>query len=273
MEQGHKAKDFKAFMDKYPDSKFYDRAKSKYERQLFIEETKRDDLASYISFLKRYPDSPFRVDAEDRIYELETSSKTVSSFEVFINNYQENRNISRAWNELYDAHLAEHPFDDAISSFIERYPNTPYKKEVERELQLAKTHFFPVREDSLWGFTTVENIFTIPASFHYVDEFSEGLAPVTVNNKVGYISKTGELKIPYQFDDGFGFHEGYAVVEYDGAYGMINRQGEFIISPDYEDLGEMSNNLILFQKDNLYGFFNKRGKIAIRARFTDAFNF
>jgi len=270
---GHKAKDFKAFMVKYPNSKFYTQARSRFEKQLYIEQTRHQDLASYINFIDNYPDSPFIEDAENKVFEIETSSKTIKSYEEFINTYSSNRNISKAWDELYQTFIGEHQFEDAISEFLERYPNTPFKKAVELELELSKTVFLPIRSDNVWGFINADNTFKIEASYDYVDQFSEGYAAVMIDDKIGYISKTGALKIPCQFDDGFAFNEGYAVVEQNEFYGLINRQGEFVVPAVYTDLGQMVDDRIPFQKDDLYGYFDEKGNVSINPVFTDAFNF
>ncbi len=270
---GHKAKDFKAFMDKYPNSKYFKSASENYERQLYVEQTRRDNLKSYVSFIKNHPENAFRIDAEDRIYEIETASGSVVSYENFINTYPNNKNIPQAWRELYDAFLVENVSENAISDFLLRYPGTPYKKEVERELRLSNTYFYPVQSNNTWGFISEENLFKISSKYQYVEPFSEGLAAVTINDKVGYITKTGDLKIPCQFEDGSAFSQGYAMVEYKELYGLINRQGKFIIPAEYEDLGTVSDGFIRFLSEEKYGYFDRKGNIRIHPVFTDAFDF
>ena len=270
----HKSKDFRKFMDKYPKSHYYDVAKTKYERQLYVEQTKRGYLMSYINFINNNPKNPFVIDAENRIYEIETASKTASSYEDFINQYPENNNILVAWQQLYNAFLTENITGNAISDFITRYPKSPYKKQVERELELSNTYFYPIQSNGIWTFVAEDISFKIKGNYDFVEPFSEGLAAVTVDDKVGYISKMGEMKIPLKYDEGLAFSEGFAIVEYEGAYGMINRNGEYILKPEYTYLGVLKNGLVSFEnKNGKFGFFDRKGFVKIKPTYDDVFDF
>lgn len=69
------------------------------------------------------------------------------------------------------------------------------------------------------------------------DEFSEGLAAVELNGKVGYIDKRNRYIIPPIYDSmGHldGFHYGLGVVKTGGKYGFINKKGEFVYPPVYD---------------------------------------
>ena len=267
------AKAYQNFLSKYPQSVFYDKAKTRYDRQLYNEQTADDKLKSYINFLKKYPNNPFVPEAEHKIYEIETSSKSVVSYELFIKRHPENRNIRRAWQELYDAYLTENLDDSAIENFIAKYPNNPFKNQIENDLELSKTTFFPVQKDGQWGFRSEEGKYLIDGSFDFVEPFSEGLAAVGRDGKIGYITKTGLRKIDFMFDDGLPFNEACAIVEINEKYGMINRQGEYIILPEYDYLGELKDGLIPFEKDGLYGYFDRKGRVKIKPIFDDAYDF
>ena len=58
-----------------------------------------------------------------------------------------------------------------------------------------------------------------------VNSFSEGLAPVKLKGKWGYIDRNGALIIPAQYDDAGGFSEGLAPVKLKGKWGYIDRNG------------------------------------------------
>jgi len=74
-------------------------------------------------------------------------------------------------------------------------------------------------------------------------DFSEGLAPASVNDKWGYIDKNGIFVIEAQFDDANRFSEGMALVSpkgtpwkgdgKDGKWGFIDKTGKFVIEPKY----------------------------------------
>ena len=73
--------------------------------------------------------------------------------------------------------------------------------------------------------------------------FSEGLAAVSINDKAGFIDKTGKMVIPavydavnydycgaYEYD--FGFGHGKAGVYLDGEWIVIDRHGNELVGED-----------------------------------------
>lgn len=76
--------------------------------------------------------------------------------------------------------------------------------------------------------------------------FSEGLAAVMQNNKIGFINANNEIVIPFEFDysytledrqNGYLFHNGYcAMTTADGKIGLIDKNGEWAVEPIYDQL-------------------------------------
>ena len=80
-----------------------------------------------------------------------------------------------------------------------------------------------------------------PQVFQRGGEFSEGLAPVSVDDKWGFIDASGRMVIQPQYDDpapdpfaefyldpAHGFHHGLAPVALNGKVGYIDRTGAFV---------------------------------------------
>jgi hypothetical protein len=74
--------------------------------------------------------------------------------------------------------------------------------------------------------------------------FSEGLAAVVKDNKVGFINKDNELVIPYKFDYGyrkfdvdFVFEGGLSIMtDNKGACGLIDKSGNWVVEPKYDEI-------------------------------------
>lgn len=68
----------------------------------------------------------------------------------------------------------------------------------------------------------------------------QGLCPVQVNGKWGYINATGNMVIPCVYERAYNFqNEGVAIVKHKGKYGLINKRGEILvpcIESDYDDV-------------------------------------
>lgn len=76
--------------------------------------------------------------------------------------------------------------------------------------------------------------------------FSEGLAAVMKDGKIGFINKDNEVVIPFRFDYsdkcrmwdfGYIFHNGYcAMTDADGDLGLIDKNGNWVVEPSYDEI-------------------------------------
>jgi hypothetical protein len=116
--------------------------------------------------------------------------------------------------------------------------------------------------------------------------FCEGLIPVKVNEKYGYVNEALETTIIPQFDYANDFSEGLASVKINDKFGYIDRSGKFVIRPQFDDAKEFSEGLAAvglrkaenpnetaFMRDNNYGYINKAGDIVIKPAYDDASRF
>lgn len=98
--------------------------------------------------------------------------------------------------------------------------------------QEAPGPLFPVVQKGKCGYINRTGKIVIEPQFNGADDFSEGLARVTIEAKFGYINKAGQMVIkPQQFDWAENFSEGLALVEIDGKIGYIDKTGQYIWKP------------------------------------------
>ena len=71
----------------------------------------------------------------------------------------------------------------------------------------------------------------ITPKFDLAGQFSEGLAPVMVDNLWGYIDNAGKICIEPRFDYASSFSKGIARIEIDNKIGYINKEGGYIWKP------------------------------------------
>jgi hypothetical protein len=133
-----------------------------------------------------------------------------------------------------------------------------------------------------WGFIDPSGKFVIQPKFARADRFYEGFARVCIDPNVtefaGYIDKTGTLVIPTEGAEYLGkFSEGLAPMKLKGKFGFIDRTGKFVIQPKYDVADSFSAGLarVSIKKDEKYkwGFIDKTGKERISLQFDDAGNF
>jgi hypothetical protein len=107
--------------------------------------------------------------------------------------------------------------------------------------------------------------------FDLVDDFSEGLYVVTLNEKKGYADKNGNIVIPLKYDVAWGFYRGMANVEINNKGGFINKSGKEVIPLiyDYISLCQQDNNLIAVELNKKYGWINRKGDVIIPIKYDD----
>ncbi len=150
--------------------------------------------------------------------------------------------------------------------------------------------------DYKWGFIDTKGRWIAKPQYQSAGEFSEGLAPVLMNDKVGFIDLRGQIAIEPQFGpDGaaacvnFGrvgasrFSEGLAAVqlrvsEWGKEWGFIDQHGNWVIRPAFACAAPFSEGLALIgvRPDEgawRFGYIDKTGAIIIKPQFSQASSF
>jgi WG containing repeat len=103
-------------------------------------------------------------------------------------------------------------------------------------------------------------------------DFSEGVAPIIINEKYGYINQTGNIIINPKFDYADIFSEGFGRITYKGVLGYVNRNGIVISDSGFYFIGEFKNGLAPFaiRKNGVLkmGFINPEGRQKIAPKYT-----
>ena len=63
---------------------------------------------------------------------------------------------------------------------------------------------------------------------------SQGIFPVRMNGKYGFIDHAGKLKLQPQFDNAGEFKDGRAPVQMGSAWGYIDKTGKIVVNPQFE---------------------------------------
>lgn len=119
------------------------------------------------------------------------------------------------------------------------------------------------RSDGKWGYVDDNHCWVIAPEFQNAQPFSNGLAPVMVSGKWGFVSPDGRLVISTIFGDykGYGwskliFNEGLNGVRIGDRYGFIDTSGQIVIPAQLTDIGnffEWPCSLLNHRKLGLFG--------------------
>ena len=97
--------------------------------------------------------------------------------------------------------------------------------------------------------------------YDWVGDFNEGIAQVKLNDKYGYIDKTGKEIIPCKYDDAWNFSEGFAKVALNGKYGCVNQLGDIIVPCIYDRMPFLKDGKIKMANDDVSVIYNLDGEI------------
>lgn len=106
-----------------------------------------------------------------------------------------------------------------------------------------------------------------------VRRFSEGLAPVLLDRKWGFLDKQGNLVIDFVYDAATPFAEGLACVRLQGKWGYIDRKGALVIPASYDYADAFSEGLAVVGDSHQRWYINRLGIQAFPGKFRAATGF
>ncbi|MHB8654592.1 MAG: WG repeat-containing protein [Terriglobia bacterium] len=116
------------------------------------------------------------------------------------------------------------------------------------------------------GYINKKGKFVVSPIYENAWTYFEGLAPVKLAGKWGYVDPTGKVMIVPQFEDGAPrysigvFREGLAEVKIGSQWGFINKQGQVVIRPRFVASFGFSNGLAEVWDPDC-GYIDTSGKI------------
>ena len=108
--------------------------------------------------------------------------------------------------------------------------------------------------------------------------FSDGLAAVMKDGKIGFINDQNDVVIPFQFDYtdkcrmydfGYIFHNGYcAMTDADGNLGLIDKNGNWVVKPEYDEIwAPHKSGYRVVVKDNMHGILDSNCTVVYPAEY------
>ena len=133
----------------------------------------------------------------------------------------------------------------------------------------------PVGLNGKYGFIDKSGNEVIPLKYDNAGSFSEGRARVKLNGKYGFIDKSGNEVIPCKYDDFLSnsFSDGTVPVKLNGKYGFIDKSGNVVIPLKYDGAGSFKEGLGFVKLNGKWGFIDKSGKVVIPLKYDYAYFF
>ena len=140
------------------------------------------------------------------------------------------------------------------------------------DFQEGRAFFY---KDDLWGIVDSKGNEIVEASFeedennseHYIQQnFSEGFAVISQNNKYGYIDREGKIATDVIFDYASSFNEGIILVRKNNKWYMLNKNFNIISKLKCEELRNFNNGLAAICLNGKWGFIDKSGDNSYRSK-------
>lgn len=124
-----------------------------------------------------------------------------------------------------------------------------------------------VKRDGKVGFINRKGEEVIQPVYDDAGMFLSGLVSVLKDGKVGVLNKKGEVIIPFEYENIGGFFDGLACYNQNGKFGIMDSTGKKVTEATFEGLGDVSEGMLAFIKDKKIGFINTKGEIVIQPQF------
>ena len=131
----------------------------------------------------------------------------------------------------------------AQKQIVRRVPNEPVVPQKQAQPAKTPTHHAPKKK----------------RGYEYVDGYVEELARVRLNDKWGFIDKSGTLVIPCKYDTAESFSEGFALIGLNGKWGFIDKSGTEVIPCKYDWAWHFQYGRAEVKLNGKRGYVNKSG--------------
>ena len=130
--------------------------------------------------------------------------------------------------------------------------------------------------DGKIGFIDTNGTLVIKPQELGIMDFREGLAVFSTKDvyRFGYVDKTGKIVIPQQFKQAGEFSEGLANVMFEnGKYGYIDKTGKTVIEPQFDNAETFYEGRAVVMNGRRKGYIDNTGKLIIPIQFSSAERF
>ena len=253
---------YKHYTELHPRSIHYNVAKKLYDRLLYEYKTSNQQLSSFIEFLKEYPETPHRIEAEKNIYQLSTSSGNIAAFQDFLIRYPDSKFFNQGRNILYHLLLEDHE-----SSLPPRLLNDSLLTII----HLSQRYLIPFLHKGKFGFMTEDGIELVEANQEeIIDEYSCGNITediIVLNDRI--ISRNGVTiwrEPPITLDDlGYGFLK----IETQDGFAVVHKSGLRVIDEFVEDVTLLNGKFLACKKQGKWGLVTLTGKLLLPYQWDD----
>lgn len=116
-------------------------------------------------------------------------------------------------------------------------------------------------EDGSYGFINPLGVRVIPPVYDAADDYTDGFAVVSKNNKYGVIDTSGKFVINAEYQFIYYLGDGFFQIKNDaGQAGVMSSKGEIVIQPNFDHIFHLQKNYFMVESEGLSGCYDVSGK-------------
>lgn len=254
---------YKEFMEKYPEAVQVAEAKERYEKLYFHKSTADGKVTSFIRFLEKHPETPYRKEAEQKIFEVMTSEHSLGGYTLFLKNYPKSHLRKKAINYAY--HVAKETDTNISISFL----NDSLRHVQQLEPYVLLTYL----EEAKFGFMDANAYTVIKPSFNLVADLYKCEAThndfLQVNNTL--IGRNGATIYQGDFDQVVDLGYGILAFENNERWGVLHKSGEMILKPEFDKIRLIKGSVLVLKKEKLWRLQTVSGRKLVEDNFDDLY--
>ena len=249
---------FQSFFQRYPQALEASKARDNYEKLLLADKTSDQTLASFEAFLSDYPDSPYRSQVEQTIFEYRTASGESEKFIEFIQSNPQSPFVGKAKNILF--HLIP------ASERSRKWPENFSTDSLASVLQIEQGYWVPILKKKTFGFMDQDGKEINLPEADSLDQVNQcgnidgDILPLP--NKI--VTKSGTCIWRGKVNSVEELGSGFLLVDGDTCRSLIHKSGFKIGGDCIDDAKILNNKFIATEKNHRWSVWTLTGRQLIQ---------
>jgi hypothetical protein len=233
---------FKAYLEKYPASARAGEANARYQKLIYEAKTSDKRLASYENFLKEYPETPYRREVEQQVFEIATAPGNRKVFENFLRTYPNSVFASKARNILYYLFKEQ---DEVIPQWL-------LTDSIRQAARMEQSYLVPFYRDDKLGFMDQEGREVVaPFATSLSNDYLCGnVTKDVLITPTRVVARNGKMLFEGSVEDAEELGWGYLAVKSGGCYTVVHKSGFTLDAGCLAEANVVGNGRLLALKEN-----------------------
>jgi hypothetical protein len=209
---------FLTYLKKYPESIYAPAAQKRYDKLVYESMTREGTLQAYENFLQSHPNTPFRKETEKNIFELYTASGDSEKFLSFIKRYPKSSQRKRSTDILFHLLLENEPV---------QWPANFLSDSLKQILTLQQNYLVPFVSKSQFGFMDKDGAQVVPP---ITPELSDNYICGNITEDIlvlpdRIIARNGKTFFNGTVSELEDISSGYLLADYNGCQLLLHKSG------------------------------------------------